>query len=132
MPAYEGVNRGRHYSRRVIYQLPERVFHGRNAIRLCETDSAPFHERGSDTHWIPGIVDQSAIVTAEVVEVQKAALGFDALVFAKPGEIFESDVLGEDDDEDWNLERIRTGENFEDRRVCEKFVQCRRKASPEV
>lgn len=68
---------------------------------------------GFDIHRIPSILDQRAFVMAEIAEVEEAAPGGGGLIQEEPGEIADSDMTGEVDDKDWDLEGIMTAEKVE-------------------
>lgn len=70
-----------------------------------------------DLHGILSIADQRAFVTAEAVEVENVAPSGGGEIHEEPKEIVESDVVVEDDDEDWDLVVIMTGEEVKASRL---------------
>lgn len=106
-PAYDGVKRESTFT-----QVELNVSHWNEYVmegirqEFAELAVHRFKDWGFDMHENPSVADQRVFIMAEVADVREVVSSGSGLVRVEPGEIVKTNMIVEDDYEDWHLEGI--------------------------
>lgn len=110
---------------RCTRQLLNRIATKGMRLDFAELEVRCLKDRGSDILGIFSIADQRLFVTTQVAEDENVAPRDGGSVHEEPGEVFEPDVIVEDDDEDYDLKRIMTAKEVKASGVQGKMCTAR-------